>query len=371
MPELPGGGAEKVLIDILRRFDRSSYDLTLLLLYDQGVYVNSIPKDVKVIALHEKNSLGRQRFHRLLKICKLYNGYVDIVYRHLLNRKLRGSNYDIIISFLEGAALRMHSYILDRGIRNYSWVHIDLLTKHWSADFFRNLQHEKQVYEKMDKIAFVSEEAKSKFIQLFNYDKNNLSVIYNLIPRREIINNAKSEDINPDRFTIILIGRLNAQKAFHRAVKVASKLKNDKLDFQMWILGEGELRTDLQNLIESLNLNDKVKLLGFKESPYPYLRAADIYLSTSYTEGLPLTLCEALCLGKPCISTATTGPSELLGESEFGMITDHSIESIYAAVNKMMTNDSIREKYAMKAIERSNIFVEETTLNKIYNFINS
>ena len=58
---------------------------------------------------------------------------------------------------MEGSAVKFHSYIIDKGNRNISWVHIDFQQKHWSLDFFRDAEDERQCYEKMDKIIFVDD----------------------------------------------------------------------------------------------------------------------------------------------------------------------------------------------------------------------
>lgn len=73
---------------------------------------------------------------------------------------LKGEQFDTIVSFMEGAAVKFHSYIIHKANNNLSWVHIDLKQKHWSLDFFRNEKDEFRVYRKMDKIVFVSEDVK-------------------------------------------------------------------------------------------------------------------------------------------------------------------------------------------------------------------
>ena len=369
MPALPGGGAEKVLIDILRRLDRNRFCITLLLIYRDDVYTRSIPEDVEVIYLHRRSTVNRQRLIRRLRMYGLYDLTLEKYYRPLVRRKLRGRSFDSIVSFMEGAAVRLHSFIMDKGQRNLTWVHIDLLTKHWSAPFFRNDVHEKGVYEKMDGVAFVSEESRQKFVELFDYNKDNLTTIYNLIPRQDIVDAARKEPVEKRRFTIVLVGRLNSQKRFDRAVDVAARLKRDGLDFEMWIIGEGELRPEIEEQIEERGVGDNVKLLGFKSPPYPYMGVADLYLSTSSSEGYPLTLCEALCLGRPVVSTKTSGPSEILDNSRFGVLTDHDVDSIYVAVKEMIGNPDRRRAYAKKALERSAMFDVSSTMNRIAAFI--
>lgn len=369
MPALPGGGAEKVLIDILRRFDRDRFQLTLLLLFRDDVYTSSIPDDVEVLYLHRRSTLNHERIIRRLRMYGMYHRFVDWYYKPLVRRKLKGRRFDSIVSFMEGAAVRMHSFIMDKGNRNVSWVHIDLKTKHWSKDFFRSDHQERDIYERMDGVAFVSDESRDKFIELFDYDKSNLTTIYNLIPRDEIRRAAAQKDVRKEKFTIILVGRLNSQKRFDRAIDVAKKLREAGSDFEMRIIGEGELRGDLECRIEKYGLAGIVKLLGFRKPPYPDMAIADLYLSTSSSEGYPLTLCEALCLGLPVVSTKTTGPSEILDDSRYGLLVDHDIDSIYNGVKRMIDDEELREMYRVQSEKRSRMFDVEATMNRIVGFV--
>lgn len=365
MPALPGGGAEKVLVDILKRLDRSKFEISLLLTYCEGVYVEQIPHDIELIYIHKKSTLNHERLLRYLHIFGLYNRYVDIYYKRRIRKLLAERHFDTIVSFMEGEAVRLHSYIFDKADKNISWVHIDLLTKHWSESFFRNIDHEKNIYEAMDNVVFVSEEAKTKFIELFNHKKDNIFVIYNLIPKDEIISKANNEIISKRKFTIVLVGRLNSQKRFDKAIDVAELLHKDGVDFDMWILGEGELRSELENRISQKGLDGIVHLIGFKNPPYPYLDVADIYLSTSDSEGYPLTMCEALCIGLPIVSTKTSGPNEILENSKYGLLVDFDTESIYKGVSKLIENKALLSEYRKKALKRSEMFDPNATIRII------
>lgn len=369
MPALPGGGAEKVLIDILKRIDREVFSLSLLLLYREDYYTSKIPDDVEVLYIHKRSTLNHERLMRQLKEKAGYHLVWDTYYRHRIRILLKHKHYDSIVSFMEGAAVRMHSYIFDKASRNVSWVHIDLLTKHWSKDFFKNLEQEKSIYEKMDGIAFVSNEAKEQFKKLFDFKNENLQTIYNPIPRNEIINSAKSIEIDKEKFTIVLVGRLNRQKRFDRAIEVAKKLHDDGFDFEMWIIGEGELRAELNALIDRYDLNDVVKLFGFKNPPYPYMTSADLYLSTSDSEGYPLTLCEALCLGIPVVSTNTAGPTEILQNSRYGILCEKSVESVYLATKGVLVNPERLKSLRESSRERGKNFNPEKVMNEIYAFL--
>lgn len=368
MPAMLNGGAEKVLIDILKNFEYSKYDVTLLLETKDGPYMDDIPQQVKLISFHRKN-LWIERLYRYLSMfgCKVLT-YFFLCKLPLL-WYLRGMHFDTIISFMEGMAVKMHSYVFDKADRNISWVHIDLKKKHWSLDFFKNENEEFECYQRMDNIVFVSQDARIKFRELFHFDESKLQVIYNLIDCNGINNLSRHKEIKKTKFTVCMIGRLNQQKRYDRAFEVVRKLKDDGYDFELWVLGSGELETELKEFVEANEINDVVSFKGFVKPVYPYMKKADIFLNTSESEGYPLTLCEALCLGLPIVATNITGSNEILTKSKSGILVEEDINCIYKGLKQMIDNKSFREECSANAVAFSKTFNVQETMQRIYDLI--
>lgn len=370
MPSLPGGGAEKVLIEILRHIDYKQYNVSLFLEYREGVYLQDVPDKVSVLALHGPNNLWFQRLHRRLVERGWYAPFHELVYRRMFLSLLRGKRYDTIISFMEGSAVKFHSYIIDKGKRNISWVHIDFQQKHWSLDFFRDAEDERQCYEKMDKIIFVSNDAKTGFDSIFHISAEKYEVHYNIIDAdriRRLSQMCAAEQKN--RFTICMLGRLNTQKRHDRAISVAKTLKGLGYDFELWIIGDGELRQALENQIFEADLQDVVKLKGFINPPYSMLAQADIFLNTSEAEGFSLVVAEAFCLGIPVVSTNVSGPRELLGDSEYGILTSQEEKDITIAVKTLMDNSLLRKHYSVMSMARSQMFNVDASMSALYKLL--
>ena len=370
MPSLPGAGAEKVLIEILRHIDYTQYNVSLFLEYREGVYLQDVPDKVSIIALHGPNNLWFQRLHRRLVERGWYAPFHEMVYRRMFLSLLRGKRYDTIISFMEGSAVKFHSYIFDKGKRNISWVHIDFQQKHWSLDFFRDAEDERQCYEKMDKIIFVSNDAKTGFDSLFHLSAEKYAVHYNIIDAdriRRLSQMCTAEQKN--KFTICMLGRLNTQKRHDRAISVAKTLKELGYDFELWIIGDGELREKLENQIIEAGLQDVVKLKGFINPPYSMLAQADIFLNTSEAEGFSLVVAEAFCLGIPVVSTNVSGPRELLGDSEYGILTSQEEKDIASAVRTMMDKPQLRKHYSVMSLTRSQMFNVDASMSAFYKLL--
>ena len=369
MPDLPSGGAEKVLIDILRNFDYTIYDVTLLLEYRQGVYLKDIPSQVRFKTMFGASNIWLERWYRLLGILHCGHLYHAIVHKLVLLFTLRGMKFDTIVSFMEGEAVRLHSYIMDKAANNVSWVHIDLKTKHWSQVFFKSDKQEKGIYEQMDKIVFVSDEARTKFLELFDIEKDKCCVQYNLIDAKTIRELAYSKKVEKEKLTICMVGRLNPQKRYDRALRVVKCLKDDGIDFVLWILGEGGMENELKRMTRELGIKSHAQFKGFVKPSYAYMKAADIYWNTSDAEGYPLVVCEALCLGLPVVATSICGTKEILGNGRYGCLTLEDEEDIYKKMKEMLVSEHLRQEYAAKALEGASCFDTQKVMNEIYQIL--
>ena len=219
-----GGGAEKVLIDMLNNFDYSRVDVELLLIWKEGVYLQDVPKGVKVKSVYSKPLSLREKinYNLFVKFGTLF-GYKQSIRAKVLRK------YDTIVSFLEGMSLKYHSYIVDRAKKNVSWVHTDLLNNHYTVGRLLSEQLEKQVYEKMDEIVFVSNDAKFQFEKLYTDNKTAKKVILNPINYDYISSYRKEYKCDNRCFNIVLVGRLESIKAYDRLIRLAKRLKEDNL----------------------------------------------------------------------------------------------------------------------------------------------
>ncbi|MGL5683393.1 MAG: glycosyltransferase [Marinifilaceae bacterium] len=365
MPSLKGGGAEKVLIDLLCNFDYNKYDVTLLLFYNKGVYLPQLPQQVRKVYLFEDRHF--KLLSRIMLKCNSKLGW-DVFLRNKLNA-LNLPNFDVVVSFLEGISVALHDIIWDKGKKHISWVHIDLLVNHWSDDFFTKGK-ENCIYNKMDNIVFVSKDALLQFERLFPMNTAPKSVMYNPILKESIVKRGSEQIVNTDAFTITTVGRIAPQKAYDRIIRVAKILKDSDQNVKFWILGEGKLRTSLEKLAKEFKVDDIVEFKGFHLNPYPYIVASDMFISTSISEGYSLVIGEALCLGKPIVSTKTTGPVELLENGAYGILTEHDDHSIANGVMQLLADNERLEYFRQKSIERANIFDINTTMNELYQIIN-
>lgn len=359
---LGGGGAERVLVDILNKFDYEKYRVELLIVFNHGCYINQINSNVVLNTIY---SQGKRSFlKKFLTKIKL-----SIFFEKKEIHRIITKHYDTIISFMEGLPLKYHSLITHYSTRNITWIHSDFLVNNWREFYFSGKRDEKKCYEKMDKIIFVSDKSKQSFEQVFNISVQK-QIIYNIIDSERIKKAERKFIPKKNKFTLCNVGRLCIEKNQQRLIEAAKMLKDSGCVFDLWIVGMGPLEKELKKIVKENCLENEIQFLGFQSNPYPYISNADIFVLSSDTEGYPTVICEALLLGRPIVSTDVTGCRELLGNSEYGIITDTSTMSFYNAILELYKSDKKRIHLQNKAINRSLIFSERKTMESIYNLIN-
>ena len=134
------------------------------------------------------------------------------------------------------------------------------------------------------------------------------------------------------------------------------------------VLGEGPDRCAMEEYIAENGLENSVHLLGFHSNPYPFMREADVIICSSYSEGFSTMVTEALILGKSVVTTPCSGMDELLGDNEFGLITEDSVEGIYQGMKHMLEDAELRAHYAQKAAIRGRDFSKEKLVSQTEQF---
>ncbi len=172
----------------------------------------------------------------------------------------------------------------------------------------------KYQYRRSDMILCCSREIKRRIDSQFPNLADKTFVLYNPYDLETIWEKGKEavEDVDFSRRTIVTHGRLNAIKNHYRLIKAFSLVRQEHADVQLLIVGEGEMREELRQLIDAFGLHDDVKLIGFRCNPYQYLARSTLYVLSSFSEGFPNALVEGMCF-LPVVSVdCPSGPCEIL-----------------------------------------------------------
>ncbi len=173
--------------------------------------------------------------------------------------------------------------------------------------------------------------------------------------------------INPDAKVIGSVMRFCPEKAPDIFVKVAAEVIKAKPESLFILVGDGPLREQTENLIDSMGLNDNIILLGSRKDVASILPAFDVFLITSRTEGLPRALLESLAAGIPVVSTDVGGIHELIGDGRNGFLSDEGdIDSLAADINRILDNPDSTKKMLAHADEDLEPFSAKKMVNDLY-----
>ena len=361
---LSAGGAERVLLTILKHLDNTRFEVTLCSIVDKWQYKNDIPHNISYLALlPDASSLSGLR----LLIYKLkYKLLYSFLSPRWAYRMFVPKNSDVEVAFVEGEVTKILSGSTNAIALKLAWVHIDLEKYPWTqaSGVYKNKHEEAKVYSCFDKIVGVSDSVCRAFKSRFDVEA---VTAYNPVDSCQIISLAKEKVGVPAKssFRIISLGRLAPQKAFDRLLRVASKLKEEGEEFELWILGEGGCRSMLEKLIDDTHLSGTVTLWGFKSNPYPYVVASDLFVCSSLAEGYSTAASEALILGVPVLTTRCAGMEELIGPSGGGVVVDNNEDALYEGLKKIMRESTYYQRLKTSAVARRTDFRLDVAMSHI------
>ncbi len=363
------GGVSKVLLDLLENINRDKYDITVMTLYNQGIYIDNVKKYVKYkycfdIPDAEDNSLKAKLYR------KYWGGMLRLPESFMYRWFVKGK-YDIEIAFMHGWSTKFISGSNNKNSKKIAWVHVDLVTWNRVDGVFKNLEHHKNAYSKFNEVLCVSKIVKDGVEK--KYGVKNAKVIYNPINREKILklSNEKIDDIKfTNKFKLVSVGRLSKEKGYDRLLRVFKRLNDEGIDLQLSIIGSGEKYNELNNYIEQNNLKNKVFLLGYRENPYKYVKNSDLFVCSSISEGFSLVTGEAMATGVPVISVDCPGVNEVLGFGEYGMLVNNDGDSLCNGIKMLNDNKKLYDTYRTKAIERGRMFSIGEFIEEIEGILN-
>ena len=348
------GGAEKVLRTLVNNMDQSKFDITVHTL-EQADAAQYLAPGIRYKAINRaRTPFGKKLLHNWVRLCAEAKWLYPLYIR---------DDYDIEVAYLECGPTKFLAGSTNKKAKKLAWVHCDLEKKG-----LENLEKVEAQYKKYNKVICVSRNVRDSFLRLFGGEPE-VQVLYNVNDEEDIRTKAAAFSVTKDAAVeLVAVGRLTHQKGFDRLLDACTMLKKDGLDFRLRILGTGPDRERLEKQIAYNHLSDNVVLLGFQENPYPYIQAADVIVCSSRYEGMSTVVTEALILGKAIVTTPCTGMDELLGDSEFGLITGDSVEGIYQGMKNMLETPELRAEYARKAAVRGRDFSKEKLVKQTEQF---
>ena len=318
-PTLECGGSENYVSLLCNNIDKNRFDVTLIVLNDAHPFYTIDNSMIDVIDLAVKRV--RNSLFRIKKI-------------------VQQKQPDIIFSSANHLNLlfAMYRWMFPKKIlivaRESSIVSINSRHAQFPA-LYKQLV--KRFYSRIDHIICQSAYMQHDLVSNFNIPQNKTVVIHNPVGKMETGDTSPSSgQVSPKIYKFITVGRLSTEKGIDRLIRSVAHLS---IPFQYDIIGEGSQRAALQEIINSLQLQDKVFLKGEKINPYLHMEDADLFLMGSHYEGFPNVVIEAGSLGIPVIAYDVPGGTrEIIADGENGLLVGENVETAFAAaIEKALT----------------------------------
>lgn len=309
VPSMRGGGAERAMLKLAIALADSGVSLDLVLAKAEGPYLENIPADLSVVDLNASRMIASlPRLVAYLRRARPAVLLSSLDYANIVAawaRAVSGTKPGLVLneqntmSRVAGNASSLAGRLVPRLAR--------------------------RTYPGATAITAVSKGVAEDLAETIGIPLARIDVIHNPVVTPELIARA-AEPIEHEWFApnappvVLAVGRLNPQKDYPTLLEAFAKVR-ERRPARLMILGDGPLRPELEATIEDLGIRHDVRLPGFVENPWAYMRMCDVYAMSSRWEGLPTVLIEALASGARIVSTdCPSGPREILDGGRYGRL---------------------------------------------------
>ena len=376
------GGVERFLLNFLNLFPEETYQIDLLLFddsQDEARMFDLIPHNVNILPFLKQFSKYSTRLLQVLTDAG--NEHMAVIRKYINDRnagRIGGGfaklpvgerfeknwdllkticpsydGYDVAVAIRNTLPLKI---VADKVVaaKKFVFLHAD----YKAADdvhggyFISQLTCEEPHLKKMDGIIFVTKQNANSFSELMPELSDKAKVLVNVSDYEGMV--AKSdlfypEEYSEDRFNILTIARINKQKGIDLLIHTARRLKEAGVNFQWFVLGKADdqaLYNQTIGMLEMLDLADCVVHLESHQNPFPYYKHCDLYVQTSYYEGRPLSIEEAMVLNCPIVSTNFSSVYDQIRDGENGIICSGDASHLADSIKGLLDNDEERTRLA-------------------------
>lgn len=334
MPEFGLAGAETMCENLSYELMRQGDDVMIISLYEyhSAITERLEKKGIKVFYLDKKPGLDFSMIVKMIKIFKSEKPDVIHTHRYVMQ-------YAIPAAIIAGVKHRVHT--------------VHNIAQKENTNVARKVNNLFYKFAHVIPVA-LSKEVQKTIVEEYHIDSKNIPVILNGIDLSKCIVKTNYE-VN-DYFNILHIGRFSEQKNHIGLIEAFSIFVKKHPNAILSLIGDGEKKEEIQQLVIEKGISDKVKFLGIKSNVYSYLNKADVFILPSIYEGVPMTLIEAMGTGLPIIATAVGGVPDMLRNDEEGLLVSADVTKISNALTIMAQSYEKRKRFGVNAKSRSLLF---------------
>jgi glycosyltransferase involved in cell wall biosynthesis len=335
LPSLGGGGAEQVMAILANAFAERGFAVDLVLAKAEGPYLDQIGSQIRIV------DLGRRRVAMCLPALVRY------LRRERPTTLISALNYVNVIAILAHRLARVPTRLV---VSEHS-----ILSRYRTRDLRGRLvpMLMRITYPLADSVVCVSKGVARDLGETIGLDLAKTVVIYNPVDIDSIDANAH-EPLDHPWFqpgappVVLAVGRLTEAKDFSSLIRAFALLKAQR-PARLMILGEGELRGELEALIAAHGLSDDVALPGYVTNPFAYMKRSAVFVLSSRWEGFGLVLVEAMACDTPVVSTdCPSGPAEILEDGKWGTLVqigdEYSMAEAIGSVLDETSHPDVRQR---------------------------
>jgi len=322
LPNLAGGGAERVALTLIKHFVNLGHKVDLMLAQAEGELLPLVPPEVRIIDLKARrlrDSLGG------------------------LWRYLRREKPDVLLVSMW--PLTIVGILAHRFARSKTRLVVcdhAVLSDHYQSESTRRIiaMSIRWLYPLAYRRVAVSEGAARDLARLSRLSVNCFSVIHNPVSFPDVV--SRSPEVESlwagAGKRVLTLGQLKEEKNQALLVRAFARLP-ESLDAKLMIVGSGPLLGSLRSVARDLHVADRVIFAGYAADPWPFYFSADLFVLSSREESFGNVLVEAMYAGLPVLSTATTGAIELLDNGFFGsLVEQNDVEALASGMAELLRN---------------------------------
>ncbi len=303
------GGIGRNLVNLAEGFLQLGQQVDILLENAEGTYAAQMPDAVAVRCLRTTHSwLGVPALASYLRVRRP---------QALVTSNVRLTVLALRARRFGGGAVRVYANVHNTYSRKYASLKRDKWT--------RRLAKIRTYYRRCDGVIAVSEGVAGDIADLAQMAPERIITIYNPLNLAQVRERAEDSAHHPwlvgrDRPVVVAVGRLDRAKNFPLLIEAFEQLRRQR-PARLLIVGDGEEKEALQERVLRSPCAEDIELVGHRDNPYPYMRAADLFVMSSSWEGFGNVLIEAMCLGTPIVATdCPHGPREILEDGRLGCL---------------------------------------------------
>lgn len=341
---LGGGGAEKALVNLVNHLDTEKYDIMVETIFSDGVNAKNLNSNIHYKCKKMPAPKGVSLFFKLIP--------ASILCRYIIGT----NDYDLIIAYMHGIPVKVISG--EKKAKKIAWLHNGNPETSTMFTSWLSLESAIQAYDMCDAVVGVCKSVADAFSR-YTGISNKVRVVYNTLDTNNILAQGRNDipfTIDKKKVNLVSTGRLGKEKGYSRLIEICSEFKREGYCFRLYLIGSGMEEAALKSQVHQLSLEDEVVFLGYQENPYQYVDKCDLFVCSSYTEGLSTATIEALILGKAIISTDVSGAREILGDSEYGIIVDNSKDALKSGIKLFLDNPKRIREFERLAKKRREVF---------------